>query len=58
MLQQDQQLPGVHLGISSWGGSSRITWPYSHGEGRVDFIIMAISWVGGSWVSLGGKLSC
>ena len=21
------------------GGSSRITWPYGHGEGRVDFII-------------------
>ena len=28
------------------GGSSRITWPYGHGEGRVDFIIL-ISWRGG-----------
>ena len=26
------------------GGSSRITWPYGHGEGRVDFIIGNILW--------------
>ena len=48
--------PGFHLGISSWGGSSRIMWPYGHGEGRVDFIITISG--GGKWVSLGGKLSC
>ena len=36
-----------------------ITWPYGHGEGRVDFIIIIIGNIlGGSWVSLGGKLSC
>ena len=44
---------GFHLGISSWGGSSRITWPYGHGEERVDFII-TISWEGGRLGQFGG----
>ena len=44
---------GFHLGISSWGGSSRIT------ATRVDFTIIIIGNIlGGSWVSLAGKLSC
>ena len=40
ILQKSGLHAGIHLGISSWGGSSRITWPYGHGEGRVDFIII------------------
>ena len=47
---------GFHLGISSWGGSSRITWPYDHGEGKVDFIttIQYFFWGGGGGGGGGG----
>ena len=44
---------GFHLGILSWGGSSWITWPYDHSEGKVDFII-TISWGGGGGGGGGG----
>ena len=39
---EENTFAGFHLGISSWGGSSWITWPYGHGEWRVDFIIISI----------------
>ena len=42
---------GFHLGISSWGGSSQITWPYGHGEGRIGYL-------GGKLGQFGEKLSC
>ena len=43
---------GFHLGILSWEGSSRITWPKGHGEGRVDLVIMA--YLGGKLDQFGG----
>ena len=57
-----QFLSGFHLGISSWGEAHRSRGLYGHGEGRVDVIIVIIGNIlggaGGSWGSLGGKLSC